>query len=905
MNTIQRLLLVDGSSYLYRAFHAMPELKNSQGFYTGALYGLTSMLRKLKQAFPSTYCACVFDAKGKTFRHDMYPLYKANRSAMPENLVAQLDYVDELVNALGWLIIKIPRIEADDVIGTLANYAKDHMPVLIATGDKDMAQLVQTNVHLIDTMKNTYMDIEGVKGKFELLPQQIIDYLTLMGDTSDNIPGIAKVGPKTAVKWLKEYETLDNIIQNADKIKGVVGENLRKSLDWIPMGRKLVTININCIQELDHNLPNWQSWRAFGQKHENQEILENLFNKFEFKGFLKDIQNTTANAIVEIEPEITIDVKNYSTITSLEQLSKWIELIKTSQIVSLDTETTSLNPLKAELVGISMAIRLNDKENSAVYIPIHPNQQGLGQAALDMLKAWLEDKNYKKVGQNIKYDLHIFRQAGIEVLGFDEDTMLASYVLASHNSHNLDDLARRYLKYQTTSYESICGKGAKQITFDQVDLATATHYAAEDADITLHLHNVLQAKLKLDEKLYKVYKDIECPISHVLLDMETSGILLDVKELNQQSQNLHEQLMQIEQKAFILAGKEFNLSSPKQLAEILFNELNLPVVKKTSGGIPSTDEEVLTKLSYEYPLPKLLLEHRTLAKLKTTYTDKLPLMINPKTNRIHTSFAQAIAITGRLSSNEPNLQNIPIKTPLGRKIRQAFIAKENCCLLSADYSQIELRIMAHLSKDSGLLKAFNNNEDVHIATAREIFDINEINSEQRRYAKIINFGLIYGMSAFGVANSLGIQTKAAQKYIDTYFTRYAGVANYMQNIKLTAHEQDYVETILGRRLYLADINNPNYLKRQAAERAAVNAPMQGSAADIIKLAMINIHNFLNTNNLHTKMLLQVHDELILEVPYNELETIQNNLPNLMQSVVELEVPLIVNIGMGDSWEQAH
>ena len=905
MNTIQRLLLVDGSSYLYRAFHAMPELKNSQGFYTGALYGLTSMLRKLKQAFPSTYCACVFDAKGKTFRHGMYPLYKANRSAMPENLVAQLDYVDELVNALGWLIIKIPRIEADDVIGTLANYAKDHMPVLIATGDKDMAQLVQTNVHLIDTMKNTYMDIEGVKGKFELLPQQIIDYLTLMGDTSDNIPGIAKVGPKTAVKWLKEYETLDNIIQNADKIKGVVGENLRKSLDWIPMGRKLVTININCIQELDHNLPNWQSWRAFGQKHENQEILENLFNKFEFKGFLKDIQNTTANAIVEIEPEITIDVKNYSTITSLEQLSKWIELIKTSQIVSLDTETTSLNPLKAELVGISMAIRLNDKENSAVYIPIHPNQQGLGQAALDMLKAWLEDKNYKKVGQNIKYDLHIFRQAGIEVLGFDEDTMLASYVLASHNSHNLDDLARRYLKYQTTSYESICGKGAKQITFDQVDLATATHYAAEDADITLHLHNVLQAKLKLDEKLYKVYKDIECPISHVLLDMETSGILLDVKELNQQSQNLHEQLMQIEQKAFILAGKEFNLSSPKQLAEILFNELNLPVVKKTSGGIPSTDEEVLTKLSYEYPLPKLLLEHRTLAKLKTTYTDKLPLMINPKTNRIHTSFAQAIAITGRLSSNEPNLQNIPIKTPLGRKIRQAFIAKENCCLLSADYSQIELRIMAHLSKDSGLLKAFNNNEDVHIATAREIFDINEINSEQRRYAKIINFGLIYGMSAFGVANSLGIQTKAAQKYIDTYFTRYAGVANYMQNIKLTAHEQDYVETILGRRLYLADINNPNYLKRQAAERAAVNAPMQGSAADIIKLAMINIHNFLNTNNLHTKMLLQVHDELILEVPYNELETIQNNLPNLMQSVVELEVPLIVNIGMGDSWEQAH
>ncbi len=931
-NPINRLLIVDGSSYLYRAYHAMMDLKNSHGLHTGALYGLVSMLRKLKEAYPSTYCACIFDDKEKTFRHDMYPQYKANRPPMPQALIEQLEHVDELVKGLGWLIIRIPKIEADDVIGTLAKYGQSYMQVLIATCDKDMAQLVNDKIHLIDTMKNTYMDIEGVKGKFNLEPRQIIDYLALMGDTSDNVPGIEKVGPKTAVKWLKEYDSLENIVTNAHKFSGVVGNNLRKDLSWLTMSKNLVTIKVDCEQEIEEFLPGWQSWRAFLHKDENILSLKDLFTKLEFKGWLKDIEKketqhnnllNTLSSTIDCADEdlnlmtfndILIDVNNYKTITTIEQLKEWVQVLNNyTDIASLDTETTSLNALTAELVGISIAVRNNETKdekitNTSVYIPIHINQQGLGIEALNILKPWLENEKFAKAGQNIKYDLHIFKQLGIEIKGLNDDTMLASYILSSHDSHNLDDLSRRYLNHQTTSYESVCGKGAKQITFDQVDINTATNYAAEDADITLHLHHILQQKLKKSHALFNVYKNLECNIAHVLLDMETAGILVDIEELKCQTLSLQNTILEIEKKAYAIAGKEFNLSSPKQVGEILFKELNLPIVKKTAGGTPSTDEEVLTKLSHDYPLPKLLLEHRTLSKLKTTYTDKLPAMVNEKTGRLHTNFAQAVAITGRLSSNDPNLQNIPIRTKEGRKIRQAFIAKSGSCLISADYSQIELRIMAHLSKDEGLIQAFSLGQDVHNATAKEIFnlsDIAEVNSEHRRFAKIINFGLIYGMSAFGAANNLGIDTKAAQGYIDTYFSRYRGVAQYMQQTKLDANENGYVETILGRRLYLPDIRSHIYLKRQASDRAAINAPMQGSAADIIKLAMISVNNYLKTNKLQTKILLQVHDELILEVPYEELPHIQSALPELMQNVYELCVPLIVNIGAGDTWEEAH
>ncbi len=934
----QRLLLVDGSNYLYRAYHAMSDLKNSQGLHTGALYGLVSMLRKLKQAYPSTYCACIFDHKDKTFRHDLYSEYKANRPPMPTQLVEQLAYVDELIQGLGWLLIRISGIEADDIMGTLAHYAQQHMPVLIATGDKDMAQLVNDNIHLIDTMKNTYMDTQGVQGKFDLQPSQIIDYLALMGDTSDNVPGIAKVGPKTAVKWLKQYQTLDNIIAHAHQFTGVVGENLRAGLDWLPMSKALVTIKIDCITELESHIPQWQSWRAFSDKEENHVNLKKLFQLFEFKGWIKEIEkleqqsenpeqsgnnNTSASKLsidetqIQVHPNIIIDKNSYTCIATIEQLQYWIEQLNAHNgIVAIDTETTSLNPMQAELVGISMALQKNNNnnnnvlQNTCVYIPIanHPQQAGLHQEALDLLRPWLENTQAPKVGQNIKYDLHIFKRYNINVQGLNDDTMLASYVLASHYSHNLDDLARRYLQHHSISYESICGKGAKQIGFNEVDIQTATQYAAEDADMTLHLYHALYKKLQIAPALYNVYHTLECPIAHVLLDIERIGILIDKNELNKQSAYLAEHIEIIEQQAFELAGKNFNLNSPKQIADILFTQLQLPVVKKTSGGAPSTDEDVLTKLAHNYPLPKLLLEHRTLSKLKTTYTDKLPLMVNVATQRVHTSFAQAVAVTGRLSSNEPNLQNIPIKTTEGRKVRQAFIAKQNSCLLSVDYSQIELRIMAHLSADNALITAFNTRQDVHIATAKEIFNlehIEEVNKEQRRFAKVINFGLIYGMSAFGVANNLGIEAKAAQAYIDMYFERYKGVAAYMQDTKMQAHEHGYVETILGRRLYLPDINSSIYIKRQASERAAINAPMQGSAADIIKLAMLNVWRYLQQHQLYTRIVLQVHDELILEVPYSELEHIQHVLPDLMQNVYALSIPLLVEVGIGDTWEEAH
>ncbi len=921
MLNVNRLLLVDGSSYLYRAFHAMADLQNSSGLYTGALYGLTSMLRKLRQSFPSTYYICVFDAGGLTFRHELYPQYKANRSSMPENLVSQLQYVDTLVQALGWPIIKIKGVEADDIIGTLAKQAKEHMSVLVATGDKDMAQLVDNNVHLIDTMKDLYLDIDGVQGKFEILPEQIVDYLSLMGDTSDNVPGIEKVGPKTAVKWLKQYQNLDTIVANAANISGVVGQNLRNSLEWLPMAKKLVTIDTNCIQQLDEYNPNWHNWRNFEEKSENIDQLKELFTIFEFKGWLKQLQEVQPNnaqnnnqilpQVLENQPSIKIDSTSYKTITSLEQLQQWLEIVQKSAITSFDTETTSINPWHAELIGISMAVKNNDNElgtdNLAVYIPIadHLENKGLSLQALGILKPWLENSKYKKVGHNIKYDLHVLRLLNINVQGLDDDIMLASYVLASHYSHNLDDLSRRYLQHQTISYESICGKGANSINFNQVDLAKASTYAAEDADITLHLYNYLTQELQKNHQLYKLYKNIECPIAHVLLDIEANGMLIDKALLLEQSIEMQEQIQTTQQKIFAISGVEFNINSPGQLAEILFNKLGLPIVKKTAGGKPSTDEEVLAKLAHDHAIAHLLLEQRSLSKLKNTYTDKLPLMVNINTGRIHTSFAQAVAITGRLSSNEPNLQNIPIKNALGRRIRKAFIASPEHCLISADYSQIELRIMAHISKDEGLLEAFTNNEDVHSSTAKRIFNIVDVNPQQRRYAKMINFGLIYGMSAFGLANNLGVDNKTAQNYIDEYFKRYPKVAQYMQNTRIEAGQQGYVETILGRRLYLKDINSNVYNLRQASERAAINAPIQGSAADIIKLAMLNISKYLTQNQLTTKIILQVHDELILEAPYHELAQIQAILPSLMQNIAELSVQLIVNLGVGDNWDIAH
>jgi DNA polymerase I len=923
----QRLLLIDGSSYLYRAFHAMADLKNSQGMFTGALYGLVSMLRKTKENYPSTYCACIFDAKEKTFRHDMYPEYKANRSSMPENLVTQIQYVDDLVKALGWLTIKVPTIEADDVIGTLSKHACPHMPVLIATGDKDMAQLVNHNVHLVDTMKNVYMDIEGVKGKFDLLPEQIIDYLALMGDTSDNIVGIDKVGPKTAVKWLKQYNNIDNILLNADKITGVVGENLRKSFDIVKLAKTLVTIDQNCEDKISAYVPNWQSWRDFSNRDEDSNSLREMFIKFEFKGWLylldKSRNNSSSNESIDFNkeslcdnaiqpPTDSINADEYKLISNNEQLNLFInELNQYHDTASIQVQASSINPMIANIIGISIAIN-----NNAVYIPFNNDNNKNSNISMELLKPWLENKNHKKVGHNIKYVMHVFKNIGISIAGLNDDIMLASYILASHHTHHIDDLSKRYLNYQNINYEILCGKGAGRLGFEQVDISSATKYAAGDADIILHLYNILIHKLK-NADLLSIY-NMECELSHVLCDTERAGILIDSEKLYTQSHELGIKIKHIEHQVHDIVYStnnnndnnnkqqvEINLNSPKQIGEMLFEKLKLPVVKKTASGSPSTDEEVLTKLAHNHPIAKLILDHRALSKLKTTYTDKLPSMANKHTGRIHTTFAQAVAITGRLSSLEPNLQNIPIKTAEGRRVRNAFIAKPGCCLISADYSQIELRIMAHLSQDPSLLSAFSNNEDVHQATAKQIFELEtleQVSKEQRRYAKIINFGLIYGMSAFGVANNLGIDNKEAQQYIDTYFIKYVGVAAYMQQTKLDAKENGFVQTILGRRLYLDDINSNMYIKRQASERAAVNAPMQGSAADIIKLAMIKLHNYLFDNKLESKILLQVHDELILEVPYTELEHIQNILKDIMENILRLKVPLIVNVGVGDTWE---
>jgi len=913
---MKKLLLVDGSSFLYRAFHAMPDMRNKLGEPTGAIYGVLNMLRRLRQDYPSDYSLCVFDAKGKTFRDDWYPEYKATRARMPDDLVFQIEPLHRAIEASGWHILALEGVEADDVIGTLTvQAARDGVSSIVATGDKDLAQLVNEHVTLINTMSNETLDIAGVNAKFGVPPERIVDYLSLIGDTVDNVPGVEKVGPKTAVKWLTQYGTLDDIVQHASEIGGVVGENLRKALDWLPQARRLITVKCDVI------LP--QPYHALIAPPADAEKLRPLFERFEFKTWLREV-STPAKAVENsaqaslfgdnqtqdlfaAEPARTTEA-HYETILTEAQLDAWLSKLLAADLVCVDTETTGLEAMTAQLVGISFSITPNE----AAYLPlmhIYPGApaQLNREAALQKLKPWLKSAQHKKLGQNLKFDLHIFANHGIQVAGVHDDTLLQSYVLESHKPHDMDNLALRHLNIKTISYAEVVGKGAKQLCFDQVDLETATRYAAEDADITLQLHQNLSPQVAAQKGLQHIYRNIELPSLRALFVMERNGVLLDCALLQVQSRELGEKLLALESRAHEAAGQPFNLNSPKQLREILFGKLGLPVKKKTPSGDPSTDEEVLQELALDYPLPKILLDYRGMAKLKSTYTDKLPQMVNRQTGRVHTSYSQAVAVTGRLASSDPNLQNIPVRTAEGRRIREAFIAPQGSQIISADYSQIELRIMAHLSGDEGLLNAFANNEDIHRATAAEIFMSSraEVSSEQRRYAKVINFGLIYGMSAFGLAKQLGIERSAATAYIERYFARYPGVKNYMDSTREQAKQQGYVETVFGRRLWLPEINASNGMKRQGAERAAINAPMQGSAADLIKLAMIAVQNWLEAEKLSSRLIMQVHDELVLEVPEAELEFVKAMLPQLMCGVAQLNVPLLVELGVGKNWDEAH
>ena len=920
------LLLVDGSSFLYRAFHAMPDLRNRHGEPTGAVYGVLNMLRRLRQDYPADYSLCVFDAKGKTFRDDWYPQYKAHRPSMPADLAQQIEPLHQAIAASGWEIAMVDGVEADDVIGTLARQAsEDGVRCIIATGDKDLAQLVNEHVTLINTMNNEVLDVAGVTAKFGVPPSLIVDYLTLTGDVVDNVPGVEKVGPKTAAKWLNQHGTLDMLMRNADTISGVVGANLRNAVDWLPQARRLITVKCD--------VPDLPPYSDLIAPPQDKEQLARLFERLEFKTWLREVRGESAGhhtappsqmgggnqqrtefaALPQVEDGAAdeaarTDSAHYQTILTEAQLDTWLEQLLAADLVCLDTETTGLDVMEAQLVGISFAITPHE----AAYLPLAhvypgaPDQLDRSQA-LARLRPWLEGAQRKKVGQNLKYDKHIFANHGVVLRGIHDDTLLESYVLESHKSHDMDSLALRHLNVKTISYIDVAGKGAKQICFDQVNLDIATHYAAEDADITLQLHQTLAPQIETQSGLQHVYRDIELPAMHVLYTMERNGVLLDCNLLHVQSHELGAKLVELEARAFEAADQPFNLNSPKQIQEILFDKLKLPVKKKTPSGAPSTDEEVLQELALDYPLPKLLLEYRGMAKLKSTYTDKLPKMVNRSTGRVHTSYSQAVAVTGRLASSDPNLQNIPIRSPEGRRIREAFIAPVGSHLVAADYSQIELRIMAHLSGDEGLLQAFANNEDIHRATAAEIFmtQAADVTTEQRRYAKVINFGLIYGMSAFGLARQLGVERGAAQAYIERYFARYPGVKNYMDSTRLQAKEQGYVETVFGRRLWLPEINSSNGMKRQGAERAAINAPMQGTAADLIKLAMIAVQHWLETEKLHSRLIMQVHDELVLEVPEDELHLVKSALPGLMCNVADLKVPLLVELGSGKNWDQAH
>lgn len=919
---MKTLLLVDGSSYLYRAFHALPDLRNRRNEPTGAVKGVINMLRRLHNDYRADYSACIFDAKGKTFRDYLYPEYKAHRPPMPEDLVAQITPLHECIHALGWPMLIVEGVEADDVIGTLAKQAEhEKMRCIISTGDKDIAQLVNKQVTLINTMNNEILDEAGVLAKFGVKPERILDYLTLVGDKADNIPGVEKVGPKTAVKWLKRYGALDNLIVHAKDIDGVVGENLRNSFEWLKKSRELLTIKCDVVLPVCLN--------DLGLQPKDITKLFELYERLDFRTWLHELQQNTnsdlnssdslgVNHIQSIREnqETGINQKtlvedidtNYQTILSKPQLDEWIRYIKKASLVSIDTETTGLEPMRAKLVGISFSV----KSHHAAYLPLAHCYTGApiqmeADYVLEKLKFWLEDPNKPKLGQNLKYDKHIFANHGITLRGIMHDTLLQSYVLESHRPHNMDNLALRHLDIKTISYDEVTGKGARRISFDQVDIEIATKYAAEDADITLRLHQHLYSQIMGNSRLESIYRTLEIPVLEVLFEMESNGVLLDINMLEIQSKELGEKMLSLEEKAFLISGQPFNLNSPKQIREILFTRLKLPIIKKTPSGAPSTNEDVLQQLALDYPLPKILLDYRSLAKLKSTYTDKLPRMVNTDTGRVHTNYAQAVAVTGRLSSNEPNLQNIPIRTAEGRRIREAFIAPQGHYIISADYSQIELRIMAHISKDKGLLKAFSQGADIHRATAAEVFGVSldAVDSEQRRYAKIINFGLIYGMSEFGLALQMGIERTAARAFMDRYFARYPGVADYMQCTREDAKRTGYVETVFGRRLWLPEINSSNGNRRQAAERAAINAPMQGTAADIIKFAMIAVHDWLLRDKLDTKLIMQVHDELVLEVPYGEIEVIKKVLPSLMGSAAKLNVPLLVELGVGANWERAH
>jgi DNA polymerase-1 len=927
-DTKKRLLLVDASSYLYRAFHALPEFRSPSGEPTGAILGVINMLRKLKQDFPSDYIAAVFDPKGKTFRDDIYPEYKATRQAMPEDLARQIEPLYETIAALGWPIVVVDGVEADDVIGTLVTHAeKAHgWNSVISTGDKDLTQLVTDCVLWVNTMSGDRLDPAGVKAKFGVPPERIVDYLALMGDAVDNVPGVDKVGPKTACKLIEQYGSLEGVIEHAGEIKGVVGENLRKVADWLPTGRKLLTVKI------DVELPfTMESLVDLGP---DEAKLATLYERFGFRTLRDSLTNredapeggaaplpskktaggrnfALLNAVEQPVDNVTpfVATRRYETILDEAALERWIAKLEAAPIVCFDTETTSLDPMTAELVGLSFAATPGE----AAYLPLTHRYAGAPQqlplqAVLDRLRPWLEDAGRIKVGQNAKYDRHVFANYGITVRGVMHDTLLQAYVLESHQRHDMDALAARFLGASgLLAYIDVAGKGASQIPFDQVDIQRATDYSAEDADVTLQLHGALLPRVEKEAKLHRIYGDIEIPVASVLLAMERNGVLIDSALLGRQSQELGQKMLDLERKAHELGGGPFNLGSPKQLCEILFDRLKLKVVKKTPSGAPSTDEEVLEKLAQDHPICAALLEHRGVAKLKSTYTDKLPRMIHAKTGRVHTNYAQAVAVTGRLSSTDPNLQNIPVRTAEGRRIREAFVAPPGSKIVSADYSQIELRIMAHLSGDASLVRAFAAGEDVHRHTASEVFDapLDQVTSEQRRYAKVINFGLIYGMSAFGLAQNLDIERSAAQSYMDKYFARYPGVAQYMERTRNEARERGYVETVFGRRLWLPDIRSSNMQRRQGAERQAINAPMQGTAADLIKLAMVAVQGWLEQEKLATKLVMQVHDELVLEVPEAELDVVKPSVERLMMGVAKLDVPLVVEAGVGDNWEEAH
>ncbi len=907
------LLLVDGSSYLYRAFHALPDLRNRAGEPTNAIKGVLSMLHKLRKDYAADYIACVFDAKGKTFRDDLYPEYKAHRPPMPDDLRSQIEPLHEAIRAEGWPLVIIDGVEADDVIGTLVRHATQKgICSIVSTGDKDMAQLVDDHVTLVNTMSEETLDPAGVAAKFGVPPERIIDYLTLVGDAVDNVPGVAKCGPKTAVKWLGEYGTLDNLLAHADEIKGVVGDNLRAARDWLPQARVLITIKCDVALPFDFD--------DLVLKPRELDALRTLFERYEFRTWLRELDAAATAEPDTPQQDCSGDHRaHYETILTEAALDAWIARLDAAPAFALDTETTSLNAMQAELVGISFAPAPGPegRYGEAAYLPLAHHYAGapaqLDRAAvLAKLKPLLENPEPKIIGQHLKYDRHVFANYGIALGGVGgggvvDDTLLQSYVLEAHQSHELGNLTSRHLGLATISYDDVTGKGASRIGFEQVAIERASEYAAEDADVTLRVRDALAPQIAASDKLSFVYRNIELPVAEILFRMERTGVLLDRNLLAVQSGELGRKMLELEQRAYQEAGQPFNLSSPKQIGDILFTQKGLPVVKKTPGGAPSTDEDTLEQLALDHPIARAILDYRGMAKLKSTYTDKLPQMVHPVTGRLHTSYSQATAVTGRLASSDPNLQNIPARTAEGRRIREAFIAPPGHVLVSADYSQIELRIMAHLSDDPGLLKAFAEDRDIHTATAAEVFGVplDDVSSDQRRMAKVINFGLIYGMSAFGLASQLNLERAAAQAYIDRYFARYPGVADYMQRTREAARNQGYVETVFGRRLYLPEINAKNGQRRQGAERAAINAPMQGTAADLIKLAMIAVQRWLDSEKLASRLLLQVHDELILEVPERELDRVRAELPAHMCNVTELKVPLRVGIGAGSNWEAAH